>query len=70
MATMKVYVEVLPDESVPGAYLVHNDMTPNEAAWPQRLPGMAYDQGGQSGGVPMQLRRLQELECPHSPLSR
>jgi hypothetical protein len=30
MATMKVYVEVLPDELVPGAYLVHNDMTPTK----------------------------------------
>jgi hypothetical protein len=67
MATMKVYVEVLPDELVPGAYLVHNDMTPTK---PLGLNGFREWLGGQSGGVPMQLRRLQELQCPHSPLSR
>src|SRR6478672_9231147 len=44
----------------------------DEAAspWPSRLPGMDTDQGGQSGAVPLQLRRLQELQAAQAPLSR
>src|SRR6476660_5304932 len=44
----------------------------NKAAspWSSRLPGMDTDQGGQSGAVPLQLRRLQELQAAQAPLSR